>query len=42
MGAADEGSSTKHWQGGLYVLSDKGEEFVCDLQTDLWPSHLAR
>ena len=34
--------STKHWQGKLYVVNAKGEEFVCELATDAWPAHLSR
>ena len=34
--------ATMHWQGGLYVVSPKGEEFVCELATEAWPSHLPR
>ena len=34
--------STKHWQGSLYVVNAKGEEFVCELATDAWPAYLSR
>ena len=34
--------ATKHWQGPLYVISHKGEELVCDLAADAWPSDLPR
>lgn len=34
--------ATKHWQGPLYVISHKGEELVCNLSTDAWPSDLSR
>ena len=33
---------TKQWQGKLYVVNAKGEEFVCELMTDAWPAHLSR
>ena len=38
---ADAGG-VKHWQGPLWVIGPKGEEFICDLSTDTWPAHLSR
>ena len=41
-GQQTQAVAVKNWQGPLYVTNHKGEELVCELQTDRWPVHLPR
>lgn len=36
------GIAFRDWQGPLFVLSHKGEELICEMNTNRWPSHLPR